>query len=112
MIQVNDYFIVFSLLFYCSNTRHRESAIIPELNFSIPIAVLEPVFRFLVEEDISILQVLDKNDTFLSSVWALESPMAPLLEEKEEKGSRFSEFLAKMKMKNQPFSKREIISKL
>lgn len=84
-----------------SNARHGGGTIIPHLNFSIPCAALEPVFKFSDTQDASILEILDKPNELLSSVWALVPPKSskqlPELESKnyrEGKGSRFSQFLA------------------
>ncbi|KAL0905173.1 hypothetical protein M5K25_027358 [Dendrobium thyrsiflorum] len=84
-----------------SNARHGGGTIIPHLNFSIPCAALEPVFKFSDTQDASMLEILDKPNELLSSVWALvptnSKKQEPDLESKnyrEGKGSRFSQFLA------------------
>ncbi|KAF8411133.1 hypothetical protein HHK36_003672 [Tetracentron sinense] len=91
-----------------SNARHGGGTVIPHLNFSIPCAALEPIFKFSKDmQDTSILHYLDKPNEQLSSVWALIPPLSPkpglpfphlpqsLLEEnKEGKGSRFAKFIA------------------
>ncbi|KAL5774430.1 hypothetical protein ACOSP7_011987 [Xanthoceras sorbifolium] len=91
-----------------SNARHGGGTVIPHLNFSIPCAVLAPIFRFARDmQDLSILQKLDQPNKNLASVWALMPPLSPkrgpslpdlpqsLLEDnKEGKGSRFAKFIA------------------
>ncbi|KAJ6707088.1 SERINE PROTEASE-RELATED [Salix viminalis] len=92
-----------------SNARHGGGTVIPHLNFSIPCAVLAPIFDFAKDmRDISLLQDLDRPDEHLSSVWALMPPLSPkpspplpsLPEsklqdnEKQMKGSRFAKFIA------------------
>ncbi|XP_010929294.1 glyoxysomal processing protease, glyoxysomal [Elaeis guineensis] len=83
-----------------SNARHGGGNIIPRLNFSIPCAALEPIFKFSEKQDLLLLQVLDKPNEVLSSIWALvpvQSPKSDSPLEKsnrEGKGSRFSKFLA------------------
>nr|CAD1819129.1 unnamed protein product [Ananas comosus var. bracteatus] len=89
-----------------SNARHGGGSTIPHMNFSIPCAALEPVFRFSEEGDMSLLRALDKPDELLTSVWALASSPSPspksLLEKnkREGKGSRFSKFLAEQNSEN------------
>ncbi|KAJ6738194.1 SERINE PROTEASE-RELATED [Salix koriyanagi] len=92
-----------------SNARHGGGTVIPHLNFSIPCAVLAPIFDFAKDmRDISLLQDLDRPDEHLSSVWALMPPLSPkpspplpslpesILQdnEKQMKGSRFAKFIA------------------
>ncbi|XWS12621.1 hypothetical protein CRYUN_Cryun37aG0105800 [Craigia yunnanensis] len=92
-----------------SNARHGGGTVIPHLNFSIPSAVLMPIFEFARDmQDFSPLQNLDQPKEHLSSVWALMPPLSPkpghppnlpqsLLEDnnsKEGKGSRFAKFIA------------------
>ncbi|KAK1557959.1 hypothetical protein Q3G72_034744 [Acer saccharum] len=91
-----------------SNTRHGGGTIIPHLNFSIPCAVLAPIFQFARDmQDLSLLQKLDQPNKHLASVWALMPPLSPkggpslpdlphsLLEDnKEGKGSRFAKFIS------------------
>ncbi|GMY37401.1 glyoxysomal processing protease, glyoxysomal isoform X2 [Fagus crenata] len=91
-----------------SNARHGGGTIIPHLNFSIPCAALAPIFKFSKDmQDLSLLQILDRPNEHLSSVWALMPPLSPkppplpnlpqsLLEDenKEGKGSRFAKFMA------------------
>ncbi|XP_050371282.1 glyoxysomal processing protease, glyoxysomal isoform X2 [Argentina anserina] len=91
-----------------SNARHGGGTVIPHLNFSIPCAALQPIFKFSEDmQDLSLLQVLDQPNEHLSSVWALMphlSPKPPPLphmqhslpndHNKEAKGSRFAKFLA------------------
>ncbi|KAI3994776.1 hypothetical protein MKX01_037327 [Papaver californicum] len=61
-----------------SNARHGGGTVIPHLNFSIPCAALEPIFKFSKEmKDLSILEILDKPNENLSSVWALLPPISP-----------------------------------
>lgn len=85
-----------------SNARHGGGTIIPHLNFSIPCAALEPVFKFSETQDASYLEILDKPNDLISSAWALmpgeSKKQEPELESKnysEGKGSRFAQFLAK-----------------
>ncbi|KAJ8761108.1 hypothetical protein K2173_000787 [Erythroxylum novogranatense] len=86
-----------------SNARHGGGTVIPYLNFSIPCAVLTPVFEFSKDmQDLSLLQRLDQPNEFLSSIWALTPPLTskphPLsvLEDnnKQVKGSKFAKFIA------------------
>ncbi|PQM38542.1 glyoxysomal processing protease glyoxysomal isoform X2 [Prunus yedoensis var. nudiflora] len=91
-----------------SNARHGGRTVIPHLNFSIPCAALLPIFKFAKDmQDISLLQVLDQPNKYISSVWALMPPLSPkppplphmpqpLRQEnnKEGKGSRFAKFIA------------------
>ncbi|XP_022715852.1 glyoxysomal processing protease, glyoxysomal [Durio zibethinus] len=92
-----------------SNARHGGGTVIPHLNFSIPSAVLMPIFQFARDmKDFSPLQNLDLPNEHLSSVWALMPPLSPkpgplpnlpqpLPEDnnnKEGKGSRFAKFIA------------------
>ncbi|KAL4201250.1 hypothetical protein AMTRI_Chr02g215120 [Amborella trichopoda] len=90
-----------------SNARHSGGTVIPHLNFSIPYAALIPVFKFAKDmQDMSVLQVLDKPNEPVSTVWALMPQMSPrplprfpylpesLLDQKEGgKGSRFAKFI-------------------
>ncbi|KDP20992.1 hypothetical protein JCGZ_21463 [Jatropha curcas] len=88
-----------------SNSRHGGGTVIPHLNFSIPCALLAPIFEFARDMmDISLLQNLDQPNEDLSSVWALmprlspePSPILPILPEdnsKHGKGSKFAKFMA------------------
>lgn len=84
-----------------SNARHGGGTIIPYLNFSIPCAALEPVFKFSETQDTTLLEFLDRPSELLSSVWALVPTESKKLEPGPEskkhgegKGSRFSQFLA------------------
>uniref|UniRef100_A0A1D1XJL6 Glyoxysomal processing protease, glyoxysomal n=1 Tax=Anthurium amnicola TaxID=1678845 RepID=A0A1D1XJL6_9ARAE len=86
-----------------SNARHAGGSNIPHLNFSLPCAALKLIFKFAAEElDSSIFDILDKPNSFLSSVWALMPPPSPSpgpqaqldIKNKEGKGSRFAKFLA------------------
>ncbi|KAL2484257.1 Glyoxysomal proCES [Forsythia ovata] len=91
-----------------SNARHGGGTVIPHLNFSIPCAALEPIFKFSKDmQDYSLLEDLDKPNEHLSSVWALMPPLSPrpgpflpnlpqfpVKDNKETKGSRFSKFIA------------------
>ncbi|XWS18416.1 hypothetical protein CRYUN_Cryun32bG0042000 [Craigia yunnanensis] len=92
-----------------SNSRHGGGTVIPHLNFSIPSAVLMPIFQFARDmQDFSPLQNLDQPNEHLSSVWALMPPLSPkpgpppnfpqpLLEDnnrKERNGYRFAKFIA------------------
>ncbi|GLT82838.1 hypothetical protein SLE2022_011740 [Rubroshorea leprosula] len=90
-----------------SNARHSGGTVIPHLNFSIPSAVLAPIFEFARDmQDFSLLQNLDQPNEHLSSVWSLMPPSRPRpgpnlaqsrLEDnnnKEGKGSRFTKFIA------------------
>ncbi|XP_057434182.1 glyoxysomal processing protease, glyoxysomal isoform X2 [Lotus japonicus] len=94
-----------------SNARHSGGAVIPHLNFSIPSAALAPIFKFAEDmKDLSLLQILDEPNEYLSSIWALMRPSYPKLhsvpgspqslvdkKSKEEKGSRFAKFIAERK---------------
>lgn len=96
-----------------SNARHSGGTVIPHLNFSIPCAVLKPIFTFSTGnmEDLSILHGINKPNELLSEVWALVPPTPPrpspslpflpdaLKNEKRvldgvQKGSRFAKFVA------------------
>ncbi|XP_044496882.1 glyoxysomal processing protease, glyoxysomal-like isoform X2 [Mangifera indica] len=91
-----------------SNARHSGGTVIPHLNFSIPCAVLTPIFEFSRDmQDLSLLKKLDQPNEHLASVWALMPPLSPkpdpalphlpqsLLEaNKDGKGSRFAKFIA------------------
>ncbi|OIT27393.1 PREDICTED: glyoxysomal processing protease, glyoxysomal [Nicotiana attenuata] len=92
-----------------SNARHGGGTVIPHLNFSIPCAALEPIFKFAEDmEDLSPLEYLDKPDEQLSSVWALTPPLSskqtpsmlhlPMLPrgdtDSDTKGSKFAKFIA------------------
>ncbi|KAJ6292225.1 hypothetical protein OIU78_024403 [Salix suchowensis] len=96
-------------MFQICNARHGGGTVIPHLNFSIPCAVLAPIFDFAKDmRDISLLQDLDRPDEHLSSVWALMPPLSPkpsppvpslpesILQdnEKQMKGSGFAKFIA------------------
>ncbi|KAK7246474.1 hypothetical protein RIF29_41342 [Crotalaria pallida] len=90
-----------------SNARHGGGALIPHLNFSIPSAALVPIFKFSKDmQDLSLLQIFDQPDEYISSVWALMRPSSPKLhpvpdvpqsladnKSKEKKGSRFAKFI-------------------
>ncbi|KAK7327856.1 hypothetical protein VNO77_21949 [Canavalia gladiata] len=94
-----------------SNARHGGGAAIPHLNFCIPSAALAPIFKFSKDmQDLSLLRILDEPNEYLSSIWALMRPSYPKLHPmhdppqsvtenkgKEEKGSRFSKFIAERK---------------
>ncbi|MED6174800.1 hypothetical protein PIB30_072388 [Stylosanthes scabra] len=94
-----------------SNARHGGGAVIPYLNFSIPCAALAPIFKFSKDmQNLSVLEILDEPNEYLSSVWALMRPSTPkhhpipgppqsLIDKKskEEKGSRFAKFIAERK---------------
>ncbi|XP_057948608.1 glyoxysomal processing protease, glyoxysomal [Malania oleifera] len=107
-----------------SNARHGGGMVIPHLNFSIPCAALEPIFKFSKDmQDLSLLHDLDKPNEHLSSVWALmpslsqkPDPSLPniphsLLEDgnKQGKGSRFAKFVAE---KNEIFKKATQVGKV
>ncbi|GAV86396.1 Trypsin_2 domain-containing protein, partial [Cephalotus follicularis] len=92
-----------------SNARHGGGRLIPHLNFSIPCAVLAPIFEFARDmQDFSLLQNLDLPNEHLSLVWALMPPLSPKPDRplpnlppfplddhnKAGKGSRFAKFIA------------------
>ncbi|KAK1275649.1 Glyoxysomal processing protease, glyoxysomal [Acorus gramineus] len=83
-----------------SNAKHGGGTIIPHMNFSIPCAALEPVFKFSKDmQDLSMLHALDEPNELLSSIWALmpsppSKPKSVMEKFKEGKGSRFAKFLA------------------
>ncbi|CAA7409128.1 unnamed protein product [Spirodela intermedia] len=86
-----------------SNVKHAGGTTIPHLNFSLPCAALKPVFEFAEKPDRHFLDILDKPNALLSSIWALVPPPPPSsrpqlphadLNGKEGKGSRFAKFLA------------------
>ncbi|GMH30351.1 hypothetical protein Nepgr_032194 [Nepenthes gracilis] len=91
-----------------SNVKHGRGTIIPHLNFSIPCAALEPIFKFSKDmQNISLLQELENPNQRISSVWELMPPPLPdpgstlpgvdnLLKdnERQQKGSRFAKFMA------------------
>lgn len=91
-----------------SNAKHGGGTVIPHMNFSIPTAALEPVFKFAEDmKNLSLLLQLDRPNKDLSSVWAMMPPISPdpdpslhgmdkLLkkdDEKGNKGSRFAKFI-------------------
>lgn len=94
-----------------SNARHGGGSIIPHLNFSIPSAALAPIFNFAKDmQDLSLLQILDEPNEYISSVWALMRPSSPKLnpmpdqppsplnyKSKEENGSQFAKFIKERK---------------
>ncbi|KAL3522300.1 hypothetical protein ACH5RR_015134 [Cinchona calisaya] len=92
-----------------SNARHGGGAVIPHLNFSIPCAPLEPVFKFSQDmRDLSLLRTLDRPNEHLSAIWALMPPLSPKPgpslpnlpqfrvgdNEKDMKGARFAKFIS------------------
>ncbi|KAJ0257943.1 Glyoxysomal processing protease [Hirschfeldia incana] len=93
-----------------SNARHGAGTLIPHLNFSIPCAVLAPIFKFAEDmQNMEILQTLDQRNEELSSIWALMPSLSPkpkpntehslpkLLKDgnnKQKKGSQFAKFIA------------------
>ncbi|KAK4399137.1 Glyoxysomal processing protease, glyoxysomal [Sesamum angolense] len=91
-----------------SNAKHGGGTVIPHLNFSIPCAALEPIFKFSKDmKDLLLLEELDKPNEHLSSVWALMPPLYPKPEPSPDtpqfpaednnngtKGSRFAKFIA------------------
>lgn len=96
-----------------SNARHSGGTVIPHLNFSIPCAVLKPIFKFATgnKEELSILHDINKPNELLSEVWALVPPTPPRpspsmpflpdalkndksMSEGVQKGSRFAKFVA------------------
>ncbi|KAH9748763.1 glyoxysomal processing protease [Citrus sinensis] len=91
-----------------SNARHGGGTVIPHLNFSIPCAVLRPIFEFARDmQEVSLLRKLDEPNKHLASVWALMPPLSPkqgpslpdlpqaaLEDNIEGKGSRFAKFIA------------------
>lgn len=93
-----------------SNARHGGGTVIPHLNFSIPCAALELIFKFSKDmQDMSLLEEMDRADEHLSSVWALVPPSPksgpPMpkgtiqgdIEQDGKKGSRFAKFIADTK---------------
>ena len=59
-----------------SNARHISGRIIPSLNFSLPVGMLEGVNRFLEDaEDAEALQMLHMKDSDVFDIWNLEPPM-------------------------------------
>ncbi|AEE30952.1 protease-like protein [Arabidopsis thaliana] len=92
-----------------SNARHGAGTVIPHLNFSIPCAVLAPIFKFAEDmQNTTILQTLDQPSEELSSIWALMPSLSPKTEQslpnlpkllkdgnnKQTKGSQFAKFIA------------------
>ncbi|CAN1259663.1 Glyoxysomal processing protease, glyoxysomal [Linum perenne] len=89
-----------------SNARHGGRTVIPHLNFSIPCAVLDPIFEFAKDmRDTTILKQLDQPNEDLTSVWSLvplpstkpnPKPTLPLPEslQKPGKGSKFAKFIS------------------
>ncbi|XP_047313445.1 glyoxysomal processing protease, glyoxysomal isoform X2 [Impatiens glandulifera] len=90
-----------------SNARHGGGTVIPHLNFSIPCAALELIFKFSKAatdmQDMSLLEEMDRADEHLSSVWALvppsPKPKTTLQGDigQDGKGSRFAKFIADTK---------------
>ncbi|KAG9146559.1 hypothetical protein Leryth_026888 [Lithospermum erythrorhizon] len=94
-----------------SNARHGGGMVIPHLNFSIPCAALEPIFRYSRDmQESSLLHDLDKPNEDISTVWALKPPAVPPRpspdlsklpsfpggDDKSSKGSRFSKFITEL----------------
>ncbi|XP_010549335.1 PREDICTED: glyoxysomal processing protease, glyoxysomal isoform X2 [Tarenaya hassleriana] len=92
-----------------SNARHGAGTVIPHLNFSIPSAVLAPIFKFAEDmQGFTVLQVMDQPNKELSSIWALMPPLPPKPKPSfpglpqslidgtngEKKGSQFAKFIA------------------
>ncbi|KAK9152822.1 hypothetical protein Sjap_000302 [Stephania japonica] len=89
-----------------SNAKHGGGKLIPHLNFSIPSAALEPIFKFSKDmQDQSILQALDAPNECFSAIWALMPSLSPrqhldplesLLDEtnKTRRGSQFAKFIS------------------
>ncbi|XP_044462131.1 glyoxysomal processing protease, glyoxysomal-like isoform X2 [Mangifera indica] len=91
-----------------SNARRSGGTVIPHLNFSIPCAVLAPIFAFSRDmQDLSLLKELDQPNEHLASVWALMPPLSPkpgptlpnlpesqFEANKDGKGTRFARFIA------------------
>uniref|UniRef100_A0A1J3DRU1 Glyoxysomal processing protease, glyoxysomal n=1 Tax=Noccaea caerulescens TaxID=107243 RepID=A0A1J3DRU1_NOCCA len=96
-----------------SNARHGAGTVIPHLNFSIPCAILAPIFKFAEDmQNMEILQTLDQPNEELSLIWALMPSLSPkpkpnteqslpnlpkLLNDgnnKQKKGSQFAKFIA------------------
>lgn len=112
-----------------SNARHGGGTVIPHLNFSIPCAALEPIFKFSKEmKDLSILEILDKPNENLSSVWALLPPVSPkrvpvptvlaqpqslgkaiIDKEGKEKGSSFAKFISERQGEMFPKSPSQLV---
>ncbi|KAK3015884.1 hypothetical protein RJ639_005711 [Escallonia herrerae] len=103
-----------------SNARHGGGTVLPHLNFSIPCAALEPIFKFSKDmQNFSLLEDLDQPNEHLSAIWALMPPLSPkpgpslplvppvLLGDsnKDVKGSRFAKFISE----RQELMKRTII---
>ncbi|VVB10498.1 unnamed protein product [Arabis nemorensis] len=113
-----------------SNARHGAGTVIPHLNFSIPCAVLAPIFKFAEDmQNIDILQILDQPNEELSSIWALMPSLSPKTEQslpnlpklfkdgnnKQKKGSQFAKFITEtqdMFLKPTKLSRDVIPSKL
>ncbi|CAA7015742.1 unnamed protein product [Microthlaspi erraticum] len=96
-----------------SNARHGAGTVIPHLNFSIPCAILAPIFKFAEDmQNVEILQTLDQPNEELSSIWALMPSLSPKPKpnteqslpnlpkifkdgnEKQKKGSQFAKFIS------------------
>lgn len=90
-----------------SNAKHGGQTIIPHMNFSIPCAAMEPIFKLATDmKNISVLHELDKPNEKLSSVWSMMPPLPAepgpsiagvqdlLKKDKQGKGSRFAKFIA------------------
>ncbi|KFK44488.1 hypothetical protein AALP_AA1G263400 [Arabis alpina] len=117
-----------------SNARHGAGTVIPHLNFSIPCAVLAPIFKFAEDmQHMEILQILDQPNEELSSIWALMPSLSPkpkpktdhslpnlpkLFKDgnnKQKKGSQFAKFITEtqdMFLKPTKLSRDVIPSKL
>uniref|UniRef100_A0A803LQ16 Glyoxysomal processing protease, glyoxysomal n=1 Tax=Chenopodium quinoa TaxID=63459 RepID=A0A803LQ16_CHEQI len=95
-----------------SNAKHGGGTVIPHMNFSIPSAALEPVFKIAKDmQNLSVLQQLDRPNKDLTSVWAMMPSISPdpdpslhsaddLLrkdEGKQSKGSQFAKFINEKK---------------
>ncbi|RZC65332.1 hypothetical protein C5167_009020 [Papaver somniferum] len=113
-----------------SNARHGGGTVIPHLNFSIPCAALEPIFKFSKADmkDLLILEILDKPNENLSSVWALLPPVSPkrvpaptvltqpqslgkaiIDKEGKEKGSSFVKFISERQGEMFPKSPSQLV---
>lgn len=92
-----------------SNARHGGETVIPHLNFSIPCAAMEPIFKFSKDvQSLSLLDDLDRKNEHLAATWALMPSLTPMPgpslprvpevqrgdSEKAAKGSRFAKFMA------------------
>eukprot|EP01112_Ceratiomyxa_fruticulosa_P013358 TRINITY_DN3758_c0_g1_i7.p1 TRINITY_DN3758_c0_g1~~TRINITY_DN3758_c0_g1_i7.p1 ORF type:complete len:708 (-),score=120.22 TRINITY_DN3758_c0_g1_i7:103-2226(-) len=85
-----------------SNAQHKSGAIFHRLNFSIPVNSLLPILDYANGKDEFALEKLraSKNDKFLYALWKLKVGPKEERQQQKEVGSKFMEFIQKMKDKD------------